>query len=60
VKLLTEIDKNPRYLTEETATGKQLYIEGNFAVADTVNRNHRIYPMAILEKMKSRDTEENP
>jgi Prohead core protein serine protease len=49
VKLLTEIDKNPRYLTEETATGKRLYIEGNFAVADTVNRNHRIYPMAILE-----------
>jgi hypothetical protein len=36
-------------LTEQTAEGKNLYIEGIFLQAEVKNRNGRVYPKSILE-----------
>jgi hypothetical protein len=48
-KLLSEdLNSNVELLTENTSSGKQLYIEGIFAQADVVNGNDRIYPSSIL------------
>lgn len=37
-------------LTEQTATGKKLYIEGPFLMADSYNRNRRKYARSVMEK----------
>jgi hypothetical protein len=58
--LLTEVNNQKlRVLTEDTAQGKKLFIEGTFAVCDTVNKNSRIYPRAILEAEMARYKKES-
>jgi hypothetical protein len=48
MKLITEyLDKNLSYITE--GKDKDVYIEGVFMQAESVNRNGRIYPKPILE-----------
>jgi len=37
-------------LTENTKTGKKLYLEGVFAQGEVKNRNGRVYPGSILEE----------
>ena len=37
-------------LTEGSGDNKRLYISGPFLQAEKVNRNNRVYPMAIMEK----------
>lgn len=37
-------------LTEQTATGKKLYIEGPFLMADSYNRNRRKYAKSVMEQ----------
>ncbi len=51
MKFLTEVIDNPlSLLLEADSTGKkQLYIQGPFAVAESKNRNGRIYKKEILE-----------
>lgn len=51
MKFLTEIIDNPlSLLLEADSTGKkQLYIQGPFAVAESKNKNGRIYKKEILE-----------
>lgn len=51
MKLLRERDSGKlETLTEQTATGKKLYIEGPFALAERYNRNRRKYSRHIMEK----------
>jgi hypothetical protein len=53
--LLTEVNHHSvRVLTEKTSEGKKLYVEGVVAIADKINKNNRVYPMAILEEEMSR------
>lgn len=51
MKFLTEVIDNPlSLLLEADSTGKkQLYIQGPFAVAESKNKNGRIYKKEILE-----------
>lgn len=42
---------NLEFLNENTASGKALYIEGPFLMADAVNRNGRNYRQSVMEKM---------
>lgn len=48
--LLTEYTNELETLTENTADGKKLYIEGNFLMTEAKNRNGRIYPKSVMEK----------
>jgi len=51
MRLITEVTQDLNYLVEnKKGGGKDVYIEGIFAQADTPNRNGRIYPMSIMEK----------
>jgi hypothetical protein len=50
MKLIRETVEQVRYLTEEKNGVKSLFIEGPFLVADTPNRNNRIYENKILSK----------
>jgi hypothetical protein len=50
MKLITEEAESVQVITEERNGVKKLFIEGNFMMADSPNRNNRVYPMAILEK----------
>jgi hypothetical protein len=59
LKLLTEVNRQLKYLTEETSLGKKTFIEGVFATANEINKNRRIYPMRILESEISRYREES-
>lgn len=45
-------------ITEQTETGKQLYIEGIFAQAELRNGNGRIYPKSVLEEAVRKYTDE--
>lgn len=51
MKLITEIIDNPLSLISEADSSgkKHLYIQGPFAVAETKNKNGRIYKKSILE-----------
>lgn len=50
MKLIVEtVDQNIEYLVEQTAQGKKYFVEGQWATADTPNRNGRIYPMSVME-----------
>lgn len=53
-KLLIETSHEVEMLTEETATGKQLFIEGIFAQADVKNGNGRIYERSIMNEALDR------
>jgi hypothetical protein len=48
--ILIERSNQTELLVEETAQGRQLYIEGCFMQAEVKNRNGRMYPKAVLEK----------
>jgi len=54
MKLIRETVEEVKYLTEEDNGVKTLFIEGPFLVADTQNKNGRIYERKILEKEVAR------
>jgi hypothetical protein len=56
--LLTEDTFETEILTEATATGKDMYIQGIFAQAEIKNRNGRVYPTAVLDPEVERYQEE--
>jgi hypothetical protein len=50
MKLITEMNEEVSYVVEAAENGKKKFaIEGVFMQSDTVNRNGRVYPRAILE-----------
>ena len=58
MKLITETVEAVKYITEEKNGVKSLYIQGPFLVAETKNKNGRIYPRETLVKEAKRYTEE--
>lgn len=51
MRLITEVTQDLNYLVEnKKGGGKDVFIEGIFAQADTPNRNGRTYPMSVMEK----------
>jgi hypothetical protein len=58
MKLIKELVESVNYLTEEKDGKKTLYIEGPFLVAETKNKNNRIYKEDVLRKEVNRYTEE--
>jgi hypothetical protein len=50
MKLITEVNEQVRYITEEKEGKKTLYIEGVFLQSNIKNRNGRIYPGDIMGK----------
>lgn len=60
MKLITEINEQVKYITEEGSEGKKnLFIEGIFLQGNLKNRNGRYYPEQILAKEVERYTKEN-
>jgi len=60
MKLITEINEEVKYITEEGSEGKKnLFIEGIFLQGNLKNRNGRYYPEQILAKEVARYTKEN-
>lgn len=57
MKLIREEVESVKFITEEKAGKKSLYIEGIFLQADIKNRNGRCYPMETLTKEVSRYNE---
>lgn len=57
MKLIREEVESVKFITEERAGKKSLYIEGIFLQADIKNRNGRCYPMETLAKEVSRYNE---
>lgn len=49
MKLIIEEVNDVEYLAEEKDGKKSYFIEGNFMVAATKNRNGRLYPRSVLE-----------
>jgi hypothetical protein len=58
MKLITESIEEVKVLTEEQNGVKSLYIQGPFLVAETKNRNGRVYPAQTLAKEVNRYNEE--
>ena len=58
MKLIKELHETVNYLTEGTDGNKTLFIEGPFLVAETKNRNGRLYEYATMKKEVHRYTEE--
>ena len=58
MKLITEEIESVKVITEGVGKSKQLYITGPFLQAECVNRNGRMYPMAIMEREVKRYTEQ--
>jgi hypothetical protein len=54
MKLITEVNEQVRYITEEKNGKKALYIEGVFLQSNIKNRNGRMYPSEIMGKEISR------
>lgn len=50
MKLITEYVENVEVLTENTSSGKVLYLHGPMLQSNIKNRNGRIYPKPIMEK----------
>jgi hypothetical protein len=60
MRLITEINEEVRYISEEGSEGKKnLYIEGIFLQGNLKNRNGRYYPEQVLAKEVARYTKEN-
>jgi hypothetical protein len=60
MKLITEINEEVKYITEEGSEGKKnLFIEGIFLQGNLKNRNGRYYPEQVLAKEVARYTKEN-
>ena len=58
MKLIKEITESVNYLTEEKDGKKTLYIEGPFLVAETVNKNNRMYQESVMREEVNRYTNE--
>jgi Prohead core protein serine protease len=58
MKLIKELTESVQYITEEKDGKKTLYIEGPFLVAETVNRNKRMYKEETMREEVARYTEE--
>lgn len=58
MKLIKEIHETVNYLTEDADGKKSLFIEGPFLVAETVNKNKRLYEFDTMKNEVSRYTEE--
>jgi hypothetical protein len=56
--LLKELTEEVKMLTEEKDGKKNFFIEGIFLQSEIENRNHRIYPKAILAREVSRYVKE--
>jgi len=57
MKLITEEISKVEFITEGAGSEKKCYIKGIFLQAEQVNRNGRMYPMAIMEKEVNRYNE---
>ena len=57
MKLITEEINKVEFITEGKGSEKQCFIKGIFLQAEQVNRNGRMYPMAIMEKEVNRYNE---
>jgi len=58
MKLIKEITESVNYLVEEKDGKKTLFIEGPFLVAETVNKNKRMYKEDVMRNEVNRYTEE--
>jgi hypothetical protein len=58
MKLIKEITESVNYLVEEKDGKKELFIEGPFLVAETVNKNKRMYKEDVMRTEVNRYTEE--
>jgi len=58
MKLIKELTESVNYITEEKDGKKTLFIEGPFLVAETVNRNKRMYKEETMRKEVNRYAEE--
>jgi hypothetical protein len=58
MKLIKEITESVNYLVEEEGGKKSLFIEGPFLVAETKNKNGRLYKADTMKKEVHRYTEE--
>jgi hypothetical protein len=58
MKLITEEIEKVEVVVEGKGEDKKLYIQGPFLQAECVNRNGRMYPMAIMEREVKRYTEQ--
>lgn len=58
MKLITETVEQVKYITEDKNGQKNLYIQGPFLVAETKNRNGRVYPSALMDREVNRYNEE--
>jgi len=58
MKLIREEIEKVEVITEKVGNETRLYITGPFLQAECVNRNGRMYPMAIMEREVKRYTEQ--
>lgn len=58
MKLIRELTESVQYLTEEKDGKKNLYIEGPFLVAESVNKNKRMYREETMRNEVNRYSEE--
>jgi len=58
MKLIKELTEQVEYLYEEKDGKKTLYIEGPFLVAETINKNKRMYKEETMRKEVNRYNEE--
>lgn len=55
MKLITEINEEIKFITEEGEAGKKnMYIEGIFMQAEKQNKNGRMYPMPVMQREVNR------
>lgn len=52
--LIEKSESQIEMLTEQTAAGKVMYLEGPFIMTNTVNRNKRVYPKGVMEESVDR------
>ena len=58
MKLITETIEDVQVITEGKGDSKKLYIEGGFLQSELKNRNGRMYPFQVLQKVVNRYNEE--
>lgn len=58
MKLIRELTESVQYVTEEKDGAKTLYIEGPFLVAESVNKNKRMYKEETMRNEVKRYSEE--
>lgn len=50
MRLLRENASQIEVLTENTSSGRKLYLEGKFLMSNALNRNGRFYPKPVMEQ----------